>query len=100
MKWTTAILALLAASLVLATLLGCAGGDDDAFEVWGDGGPDGDVDGDGDVDIEYPEHTNPNLDIHSLMTGPISPPPEHTDELAQPEAEDGAEGYEDEPDED
>jgi hypothetical protein len=100
MRWADAILSLLLASLVLAALLGCAAGDDDDFEVWGDGGTDGDADGDGDVDIEYPEHTNPNLDIQSLMTGPISPPPEHTDELAEPEAEGGAEGYEEEPDED
>jgi len=81
-------LLLLVVGLALAVLLGCSGGDDDWDEA-----PDAgtDVDADSDVDIEYPEHTNPNLDFRGLMTGPISPPPEnvHPFEHEEPAPEDG-----------
>lgn len=56
--------------------VGC--GDDDASADY-DAGTDADTDSDtdtGGVPIEYPEALNPLMDPSSLMTGPISPPPE------------------------
>jgi len=75
---------LLVCGVLLAALLGCAGGDDDGEEYWDAGS---DSDSDTDADIEYPVHTNPHLDMHNVMTGPISPPPEQFDELESDDAD-------------
>ncbi|MBW2276018.1 MAG: hypothetical protein JRF63_00920 [Deltaproteobacteria bacterium] len=60
---------------LLFALASC-GDEDDGGAI--DGGTDTDTDSDTDtgVQIEYPEALNPLLDPNSLMTGPISPPPE------------------------
>ena len=81
MRWTLAILPTLLASLVLVALLGCEAAEGGAMVSAGDSDTDSDSDADSDVDIEYPDFVNPHLDLTGAMTGPISPPPEHTDEL-------------------
>ena len=75
MRWL--LLVLVVSTLFLWLLFGCAanelgtmsGADADSDS---DSDSDTDVDADSDVDIVYPEHI-PHLDIHGLMTGPISP---------------------------
>jgi len=56
---------------------GCAGGADDMGSADGDADSDADTDSDtGGVPIEYPQAINFFENPNSLMTGPISPPPE------------------------
>ena len=59
----------------LFVLVAC-GDDDDGGYIDAGSDSDTDVDTDSGTPIELPEAINPLLDPNSLMTGPISPPPE------------------------
>jgi hypothetical protein len=73
-------------SLVVSLLLGCSsaetadmsGGDSDA-----DSDSDSDSDTDSGIPIQYPEVFNALGNPNSVMTGPISPPPENFFEAAK-----------------
>jgi hypothetical protein len=75
-------------SIALVLIAGACSAAEESAMSGGDADADSDTDVDtdtGDVPIEYPEMANPFLKPNSLMTGPISPPPEDVfgDELAE-----------------